>query len=87
MELRYRVLLPGDAEVRDVRVELAEDATVGELSAALAEHCGLDPRTASTVVEAGTTGSGARADRPAVEAAPRTGATVRVAPADPAPLP
>ena len=79
MELRYRVLLPGDAEVRDVRVELAEDATVGELSAALAEHCGLDPRTASTVVEVGTTGFGARADRPAAEAAPRTGATVRLA--------
>lgn len=87
----YRVL--HDGAERDVRVDLADDTTVGEVARAIAEHLGdttaPNPtseapgsvRTLAAVPGTSATGEGSTAvdpDRLAVDAAPRCAATVRV---------
>ena len=87
----YRVL--HDGAERDVRVDLADDTTVGEVARAIAEHLGdttaPNPtsqgpdcvRTLTAVPGTSATGEGSTAvdpDRLAVDAAPRCAATVRV---------
>ena len=87
----YRVL--HDGAERDVRVDLADDTTVGEVARAIAEHLGdttaPNPtsqgpgcvRTLTAVPGTSASGEGSTAvdpDRLAVDAAPRCAATVRV---------
>ncbi len=80
LRLTYRVLHGDDTS--DVRVGLADGTTVGDLARALATRCGieLDDDSPTVVDESALHGCPVSIDpsRLAAEAAPRSGATLRV---------
>ena len=78
---------PPPATTRDVEVRAADDLTVGELAAALADHLGAPPRGPSDPPPTLQTERGTLPPAATVaEAGPPSGADVRVVPAGTAQL-
>lgn len=75
MELTYRFI--HDGAVSDVRIELVDDATVGELARVLVDRCGIDLGTSTpTLAMASDPDVAIDPQSPAADAAPPSGSSV-----------